>query len=224
MPLLGQLGRMCAPPRWPTIARPAARVVSARAFNFALPNCRACTRAIRAARVPAGEANPGYMIIECAKACRTCHLRDPKVRCKRNASEPQMLPPHAMGAMFRALEGGSLGAEYGPVRALSRSPWVVTLDNFLTHAEADAVLALVEEAAYERSANVGAMTELGRFTMSRDESRTSLNAWCNSSCAQAAVMREISRRVEAITGIPEANAEYMCAQREPRRRPNAHPL
>lgn len=152
------------------------------------------------------------MIVECAKACRTCHLRDPKVRCQRNESEPQMLLPHAMGALFRAVDEGSLGAEWGPVTVLSRSPWIATFDNFLTSAEADALVALIPPASYARSSNVGGMDELGRFKQSLDSSRTSLNAWCEKECAQSAIMQEITRRVETLTGIPEANAEYMCAR------------
>jgi hypothetical protein len=159
--------------------------------------------------VRAGAKNQGFMVVECAHSCRTCHMRDPAVRCKRNASEPQMLQPSQMGAMFKRLQAGELGAEYGPVTVHSTDPWVVTFDHFLSPEEADAIVALVDESEYKRSSNVGGVTETGRFKQQLDESRTSLNTWCDDKCSEAAVVVELHERVEAITGIPPANAEYM---------------
>lgn len=164
------------------------------------------------ARAGECESNPGYMIVECAHSCRTCHLRDPKVRCKRDPKEPQRLRPYRMGEIFRAVQAGKYDAQYGPVAVHSTSPWVVTFDHFLTEAECDEIVALMPPSKYERSSNVGGMTENGRFKASFDSTRTSENAWCDGACANASVMIEVARRVEDITGIPMPNAEYMCAR------------
>ena len=51
------------------------------------------------------EANPGFMIVKCARACRTCHLLDYKKRCMIDESAPIAVPNGTISATFaRALE------------------------------------------------------------------------------------------------------------------------
>jgi hypothetical protein len=81
------------------------------------------------------EKNPGWMIVNCALSCNACHLRDPKVRCDRsnlNISTSPIYNPGDMQAMFERIE--TEFSHYG-ITVISKSPWIVTFDNFLTDAE-----------------------------------------------------------------------------------------
>ena len=84
--------------------------------------------------------NPGYMIVECARSCASCHMRDPKVRCKRNPSEQPALaggPADGITALFeRATAERWEGLQ---PRVLSRDPWVVVYDAFLSAEEASGI-------------------------------------------------------------------------------------
>ena len=77
--------------------------------------------------------NPGWMIINCAKSCNACHLRDPIVRCDRatlNMSINPIYEKHQMQRMFENIEN-RFGKKY-EINIISTDPWVVTFDNFLT--------------------------------------------------------------------------------------------
>ena len=103
------------------------------------------------------DANPGFMIVECAKSCRTCHLRDPKVRCVRDPTEVPALRGAAAGdGIAAAMEWATSDtwAAYSPT-VLSRDPWVVQFEDFLSADEVQALLEAGSGKAYERSSNVG---------------------------------------------------------------------
>lgn len=48
-----------------------------------------------------------------------------------------------------------------------------------------------------------------RFKKSLDNSRTSENAWCMGACAELEVVRKIQWRIGNLTGISEAQAEFL---------------
>ena len=51
--------------------------------------------------------NPGWMIMNCPASCKSCDLRDPKLRCPRNALNISTEPiyyPGDMNAMFENIE------------------------------------------------------------------------------------------------------------------------
>lgn len=47
----------------------------------------------------------GWMIINCAKSCNACHLRDPKVRCARTALNMTLEPVYIPGIAVRLYLG-----------------------------------------------------------------------------------------------------------------------
>lgn len=79
--------------------------------------------------------------MNCPVSCGTCHLRDSSVRCNRdtlNISDTKALEPNTLLTMFERLEN-QLSSKYH-VNVHSRSPFVVTIDDFLTSQEADALI------------------------------------------------------------------------------------
>jgi len=152
------------------------------------------------------EANKGYMVVECARSCRTCHLRDPKVRCKRDPDEPAAMANGTLDSVFRraVAEWPSLQP-----RVLSEDPWVIVFDAFLSPEEVADLLAVYDTKTLERSSNVGRMNDLGRYEKSLDSSRTSENAWCDGGCQDLPAIRRVSQRIGNVTGVSEAQSEFL---------------
>eukprot|EP00041_Stephanoeca_diplocostata_P011032 m.178058 g.178058 ORF g.178058 m.178058 type:complete len:255 (-) comp18385_c0_seq5:8353-9117(-) len=120
--------------------------------------------------------NPGYMHVNCARSCSMCTgkdgtgiakvKRDYELRCQRDSSLTPVL--HAgdgntsLDALFeRILENDEVKAKYSP-NVISRDPWVVTLDNFVTTAEMEQLLTVLE-GKFERSTGAGAVNANGAF-------------------------------------------------------------
>ena len=57
-------------------------------------------------------------------------------------------------------------------------PWILTLDNFLSPAEAERLIELGQNMGYERSTDVGAIEPDGSVQRNLSTGRTSTNAWC----------------------------------------------
>lgn len=70
---------------------------------------------------------------------------------------------------------------------LSTSPWIVTLDKFLSDAEVEALITNVRK--WERSTDTGSMNAFGETGRVLSEGRTSSNAWCTQECADVSEKR-----------------------------------
>jgi len=151
--------------------------------------------------------NPGWMIVNCPKSCNACHLRDPKIRCDReylNISTTPIYQPGDMERIFSNLQT-KFGAEY-PITVLSTSPWVVTIDNFVSDEETDAILDAVND-HWERSTDTGKVNEFGEAGRTVSLSRTSSNAWCRRECETNPLVQQVVHRIETFTEIPSENYE-----------------
>jgi hypothetical protein len=90
------------------------------------------------------ETTPGWMIINCPSTCKACHLLDPKLRCDRNRLNMSTTPaykPGDMQAMFSSISS-RFNLTY-TVDIISESPWIITLDNFISDTEINALLSSV---------------------------------------------------------------------------------
>ena len=76
-----------------------------------------------------------------------------------------------MESMFSSLES-RFGQRY-KIEVLSRSPWVVTFENFLTEREAQALITTVKK--WERSTDSGLTNEFGETGRILSNGRTSSN-------------------------------------------------
>lgn len=91
----------------------------------------------------------------------------------------------------------------------STPPWVITLDDFLTADECEAMIQLGYKYEYKRSEDVGEKKFDGTHDSVKSERRTSENAWCSSSkgCREEEIPTRLHERMSAIMGIPPENSE-----------------
>lgn len=127
----------------------------------------------------------GWMIINCAKSCNACELRDPKLRCNRERlgiAGPSYMPGD-MESMFGSIESRFQGI-YN-ITVLSKDPWVVILDGFLADDESKALITTVDK--WERSTDTGSSNEFGEAGRVVSQGRTSSNAWCREQCENVSI-------------------------------------
>ena len=169
-----------------------------------------------------------YMRSNCAPACRTCHTLDARLRCPIEPGSGPILPPGGLNALFERLvddaDGSGRYLQYGP-RALSRprrntdgtpapgvganGPWVVVLDDFVSAAEAQALIDWGARLGYERSSDVGVENPDGSHEEDVSDGRTSHNAWCDDECEEDPVVRPVLERIAAMTGTTRGNSEQL---------------
>lgn len=152
--------------------------------------------------------NPKYMLFSCPISCGSCHLQDPKVRCRRYPGTHPSLAPGDIDRVFGAASESSEFAHLRP-RVLSRDPWVIVFDSFLSDEEVDSLL---EQGGKEwvQSTDTGDMLPNGTFTSVVSSARTSSTAWCNvPECYNDPVVEDIIGKISAVTQIPETNSEHI---------------
>jgi len=166
--------------------------------------------------------NPGWMIVNCPKSCKACHLRDAKVRCQRatlNISTEPIYKPGDLNWMFANI--AEEFPHYG-ITVISQSPWIVTFDNFLTDEETDALIA-TNEGNWERSTDTGSVNEFGETGRVLSTGRTSSNAWCRQNCLENPHVQNVVRKIEEVTKVPRDNYEsFQVLQYEVGQRYNMH--
>lgn len=153
------------------------------------------------------EANPGYMKINCAVACKTCGLSAAD-RCPLNPDAKRAFGPGGLSAIFvNRTTDPAIHAKY-PVNVLSRDPWVVTFDDFVTDEEITALLE-TNKGKFERSTDAGELLPDGTLRRIESSSRTSENAWCNhEDCQNNEVVNNLIERIAELTMVPGINQEY----------------
>lgn len=174
-------------------------------------SCRLCqTDACRDSRTDCAERAKGGgcftrdgMRDECAWTCVSCSTVD-EPKCARDRAAPAAAARGSVESLFRRLADADsvAGNPRGTVSVHSSSPWVVSIDNFLSPDEADALLA-AGGADWSRSLAGDGVQQV----------RTSSTSWCRERCLQDPTVIAVQRRVEELTGVPVENAEYMQALR-----------
>eukprot|EP00588_Corethron_pennatum_P016828 CAMPEP_0194310276 /NCGR_PEP_ID=MMETSP0171-20130528/7210_1 /TAXON_ID=218684 /ORGANISM="Corethron pennatum, Strain L29A3" /LENGTH=611 /DNA_ID=CAMNT_0039063817 /DNA_START=131 /DNA_END=1966 /DNA_ORIENTATION=+ len=160
------------------------------------------------------ENNPGYMTLQCAPSCETCHLIDIKTRCPIDPEAKPAFHPGEMDAMFQRIADGHFDQysphfELKPEKGEKDGLWIVTFDDFLTEEECDRLIALGHGQKYERSMDVGEVKFDGTFDTHLSTSRTSENAWCTGECEKNNVTLTVLKRIENVTTVPYANYESL---------------
>ena len=124
------------------------------------------------------DANPNFMLINCAPACETCKNIDFNYRCPMDPDEKNVFGPGDLHKMFERIVD-----EYGDnVTILSKppteegaefTPWAITVDNFISDEECESLIELGGLKGYERSTDVGKMKFDGTYEAKTSRTRTS---------------------------------------------------
>mmetsp|Transcript_20165 Transcript_20165/g.19414 ORF Transcript_20165/g.19414 Transcript_20165/m.19414 type:complete len:406 (-) Transcript_20165:154-1371(-) len=165
------------------------------------------------------DANPKFMLLNCAPSCFTCEHIDFDHRCPRDNFE-DIFKPGDLNQMFERI---AYGDEFISLNTtvLSRpitsednnsehkdGPWVITIDDFLAEEEVETLIKYGETEGYKISEDVGKIKFDGTYDSKKSTSRTSENSWCQNSCYEDLIVKQAVNKVEKITGIPDENAEH----------------
>jgi prolyl 4-hydroxylase len=151
--------------------------------------------------------NPGWMIINCAKGCEACHLRDSQVRCSRETlgtADSGALVPGQLQDIFARIERND-NNQFGNITVMSRDPWVIVFHDFVKDVEAEAILNSVDQ--WERSTDTGQSNKFGETGRVLSQGRTSSNAWCRHECESNPYVKNVMSRIEYTTTVPIPNFE-----------------
>lgn len=146
--------------------------------------------------------NPKYMLLQCCPACQSCDQLDWNLRCPFDVDELIWNQTGQVNALFTRLV-----ADYN-AQVLSRDPWVVIIDDFMTLEETQRLIELGAEQGYVRSMDAGDIQEDGTMGSVLSLDRTSENAWCLDSCFEDPVTQSVLDRLETMLDIPRAHFEY----------------
>lgn len=164
------------------------------------------------------------MIVNCCKSCDDeegfGYLLDDEVRCdpkRLNAAVPawkdgslnELFARWATDDAYERYEAHVISSPGRAHGAEFDGPWVMTFDNFLDGVE---IGQLLEGASYgdgfQRSIDhVGNLEGAGETAKETSAYRTSSSAWCSQKCASLQGVQRITKRIEALTGIPDGNFE-----------------
>lgn len=153
------------------------------------------------------------MKTQCAPACRSCESLGIEGRCPLDPDAPSAWDSGDLDKMFEKLTSEPYLSEYD-VEILS-SPkttggsWIITMENVVSEEEAKRLIELGAVEGYERSSDVGKMKFDGSTEKNLNDDRTSTNAWCLGKCYKDDKAQDVIQRLTNITGIPEANSEYL---------------
>ena len=162
--------------------------------------------------------NPSYMTTACAPACASCLQVKFENRCPLNQSGPTALSRSGdLYHMFHRILTDPQFAPYEP-QALSQptnatvddAPWLLVLEHVLTPAECQTLIGLAHGLTFKQSGEAGSTVGFdGLKDAVRSERRTSSTTWCRHQCHKDPVTRAVHKRIEALTGIPQENYEYL---------------
>lgn len=164
------------------------------------------------------------MNVSCGPVCESCEYLLIENRCPKDPNAVDAWYPGDASKMFERILTSTEYSQFEP-KVLSRpeyvngdtaenatyqlGPWMLVLENFVSAAEAERLIELGAVEGYERSADVGELKFDGTFDSYVNEGRTSENAWCQKDCYDDALAKAVIDRITNLTGIPEANSEYL---------------
>jgi prolyl 4-hydroxylase len=149
------------------------------------------------------ESNPAFMLLKCAPACQSCDQLNFETRCPFD-KEPTAWKEGDLNKMF-----AHILKEYPNNEVLSKDPWVVTIDDFLSDEECTRLIELGGELGYERSEDVGTANFDGTISSVESKDRTSTNAWCTGACFEDPLSEQVHQKIDDLTLLPGENGEYL---------------
>lgn len=163
------------------------------------------------------------MIMNCPLGCNACELRDPKIRCNRdrlNTTHTQALTPGRLNQIFERIALNE-NNQFGKIEIISRDPWVITFDDFLTQKETEEMIKVVTY--WERSTDTGQMNKFGETGRVLSQGRTSSNSWCRAECEANPYVKAVTARIKYTTTVDIPNYEsFQILRYEKTQLYNAH--
>ncbi len=139
----------------------------------------------------------------CQYSCNTCD----EPRCSRNPDELPAYKGNEMNEMFERIFIDENLKRYEP-KALSKSPWIVLFDNFLSEQDVNDLLDVPKE--WHRSMDtVPQETSEGNLKSLESQHRTSETAFCIVECDESLIVDKVQKIVGEITGIKKENFEFI---------------
>jgi prolyl 4-hydroxylase len=157
--------------------------------------------------------NLEFMERRCSESCGVCDLQDHYKRCGMPSHTQQLaLPAGRLSAIFERASSQEFD-ELQPT-VLSRDPWVVSFDRFLSEEEVDAIKALgagrltptVDYGSAGPSARDG---QHEQFEENVPRIRTSWYLYLNESQFASPLVRKVYERIANVTRVPVDNMEFM---------------
>lgn len=148
----------------------------------------------------------------CAPACQSCDYLSTETRCPIDPNAPKAWDEGDLDRMFEKLTQEPYLSAHS-VEILSspatNGPWVITMENFVSPAEAERLIELGSELGYERSKGMARIRPDGTPEHVVSEARTSSHTWCRYGCDEDSISRGVIGRLSNVTGIDEMNSEYL---------------
>ena len=139
----------------------------------------------------------------------TCTKIDFSVRCPRDyEKEADVIGPGDLDMIFKRIIDDADYANFKP-KVLSQSPWVVTLEDFLSPEECSHFIEFGAIEGYVRSTDVGTRKFDGTYDGAMSNGRTSENSWCSHECLENPMTKQVTNRIANLTGVPEQNSEHL---------------
>jgi prolyl 4-hydroxylase len=166
------------------------------------------------------DTNPAYMHTTCALACLACHLLIYEQRCPFPESLSDAWQAGDLNKLFQRITMDPQYQQYKPNVICKPGmtnprtgdcPWIVTLEDFLTEHECETLIELGAVSGFKRSVDVRldpTKTD-GSYQYTEYDGRTSATAWCLEDCYNNATAMQVIERIANLTGIPDANAEFL---------------
>eukprot|EP00547_Thalassionema_nitzschioides_P018267 CAMPEP_0194252042 /NCGR_PEP_ID=MMETSP0158-20130606/26651_1 /TAXON_ID=33649 /ORGANISM="Thalassionema nitzschioides, Strain L26-B" /LENGTH=507 /DNA_ID=CAMNT_0038989341 /DNA_START=35 /DNA_END=1558 /DNA_ORIENTATION=- len=179
------------------------------------------------ARLGECDANPQFMKKDCGPSCLSCDYLDINLKCPfRNETSLDTWKAGDLNQMFLRIVQNETWAKKATILSMPHNmtsslkqkkinkdqivdgPWVITLSDFATPEECDALVELAHKEGFETSKQAGKEKHDGSFEAVTTQFRTSSNTWCTSPCYDSEVNQAMLRRIEELTKIPFANYEH----------------
>lgn len=148
-------------------------------------------------------AAPGWMTMNCPKACSYCHLRDAKIRCSPkflNVSTVPIVKSGDFDILFNRVVD-----DYG-FSVISRDPWIVEKDDLFSVDQISQLLAL-PTIQWGQSHESGEIDALGEGSKVVSTARTSSTYWCIHDCQKADITNTIVARIKEVLHISPIHYE-----------------
>ncbi len=113
------------------------------------PNCTSCEDVDKSCKAYEKDGDchrsPGWMVKNCGKSCKNCHLQDWHSRCQwlfKRSLKKKSFENGKINPFFESLVKKIQGMDYNQfeVTILHKDPWVLQIDNFFTDLEAFQIL------------------------------------------------------------------------------------